>query len=56
MHKKRLLRRDIKKEGVLMTEISECALLMQRLVLSFVGHFIDRRVGVKDPVRGSQTR
>ena len=56
MHKKRLLRLDIRKEGVLMIEISDCALLMQRLVVSFLGHFSERRVGVKDPVRGRQTR
>ena len=32
MHGKRLLRRDLRMEGVYMTEISECALVMQRLV------------------------
>ena len=53
---KRLLSRAIRKEGVLITEINECALLLQRLLVSFEGHFIDRRVGVKDHVRGRQTR
>ena len=56
MHKKRLLRRDIRKEGVVMIEIIECALLMQRLLVSFEGRFIHRMVGVTDPVRRRETR